>query len=470
MLSGFEAKPLRESSVAALRSELSTVTLPGYEALRSYAGNARNAVISAPSIAGNFTVDDADTTSTDNGGTVIVTSSGKRWKRVFDGAVDVRWFGAKGDGTANDTAAFTAAGNTKGTGAVQVDVPAGTWNLVSAPTPTGVVTWVVHAGASFAGVANPLATTTSRIVRYSGPQGPLLLQSNRTNVAGEALGLYIHIGDNPTATPGAGDSVAQTITINNLNGRQHLWGLNIVVTQDSSGLDGVLRGLEVEIANVKSFVADPFSGGSRKNGIELIMHGASTFKGSAALMLWANDASGSGWWNEGIALARCFQYGVHFYKDAGGTDLVNPFSVAAIFDSSNSENVLKVNGTHGSVIDLSTVNGITRFVKMHAASNSTLPFSNAADFSTTIELGAGSTASQQAYFALADRGTQKWWLLKGADNTFNLFDVANGRTVFTLATSGNDPTYVFVNNALKQVTKGANDSGGAGFSVLRVAN
>ncbi|MDD2663952.1 MAG: tail fiber domain-containing protein [Dechloromonas sp.] len=43
---------------------------------------------------GVFRVDPSDTTSTDNGGTILVDASGRRWKRDFSGAVSVLWFGA----------------------------------------------------------------------------------------------------------------------------------------------------------------------------------------------------------------------------------------------------------------------------------------------------------------------------------------------------------------------------------------
>lgn len=47
---------------------------------------------------GQFYFDEADTTSADNGGTVIVTASGKRWKRVNVGrTLSIVDFGAVGD-------------------------------------------------------------------------------------------------------------------------------------------------------------------------------------------------------------------------------------------------------------------------------------------------------------------------------------------------------------------------------------
>jgi hypothetical protein len=84
---------------------LTAISLADYTALRAYAGLAKSAYVTgylvsvAPSgIAGYFTRDDSDTTSADNGGTVIVDALGRRWKRQYDGEMSVKWFGAVGDG------------------------------------------------------------------------------------------------------------------------------------------------------------------------------------------------------------------------------------------------------------------------------------------------------------------------------------------------------------------------------------
>lgn len=54
---------------------------------------------------------DSASTATHDGGLVIAPTgvATGRWKRIFDGDVNVRWFGAKGDGSTDDTAAFLAA-------------------------------------------------------------------------------------------------------------------------------------------------------------------------------------------------------------------------------------------------------------------------------------------------------------------------------------------------------------------------
>jgi hypothetical protein len=76
---------------------------------------------------------DSASTATNNDGTIIqatgVTTG--RWMRIYDGDLNTSWFGAKGDGVADDTAAIQATIAVLSSGAGQVFIPAGTYLVTS---------------------------------------------------------------------------------------------------------------------------------------------------------------------------------------------------------------------------------------------------------------------------------------------------------------------------------------------------
>jgi hypothetical protein len=85
------------------------IAIANYTNLRAYTGTQPRIYISGTAgttkptgIAGTFQHDPTDTTSADNGGTIIVGGDGRRWKRDFSGAVNVQWFGALGNNSADD--------------------------------------------------------------------------------------------------------------------------------------------------------------------------------------------------------------------------------------------------------------------------------------------------------------------------------------------------------------------------------
>lgn len=72
--------------------------------IRAFSGAINNVYTIDIGQQGNWYYDASDATSLDNTGTVLVTADGKRLKRVYANEANVKWFGAKGDGSTDDTA------------------------------------------------------------------------------------------------------------------------------------------------------------------------------------------------------------------------------------------------------------------------------------------------------------------------------------------------------------------------------
>lgn len=75
---------------------------------------------------GTFRYDATDTTTADNGVTIIVDAGGGRWKRQYTGNIDARWAGCVGDSTASTagTDNLAAFARLNALGVVLVDFPA----------------------------------------------------------------------------------------------------------------------------------------------------------------------------------------------------------------------------------------------------------------------------------------------------------------------------------------------------------
>jgi Phage tail repeat like/Pectate lyase superfamily protein len=85
---------------------------------------------------GLFYWDESDTTSTADGATILNVSGGNasgRWKRDWIGAISPRWFGARGNGTSDDTAPMQACFDRAKAGRYPIYIPAGIYkcNIVS---------------------------------------------------------------------------------------------------------------------------------------------------------------------------------------------------------------------------------------------------------------------------------------------------------------------------------------------------
>lgn len=192
-----------------------------------------------------------------------------------------------------------------------------------------------------------------------GSRAPLFIWQNPSGTvpAGYNVGEQIWIGENPVATPGANQAVAQTIGVVNGNGRSVLYGLNILMDicgpaegcSTSAGyIDSAATGLEIDVGASASFTPlnAAFNATAGTNPVE----GVQAYCGgniycTAAYTVWSNGSTGVNWWKEGLTISRTSQVGLHFVTISG--DSVNAFQAAAIQDDSNSTNVIDVgSGTH----------------------------------------------------------------------------------------------------------------------------
>jgi hypothetical protein len=104
---------------------------------------------------------DSTSTETDNGGTIIkptaVTTG--RWKRPDSGAINIRWFGATGDGVTDDTTAIQAAIDHGVSVSKSLFVPSGDYLAESLVPKTGLTI-----KGEWSGIGTPGQSTNSRFV------------------------------------------------------------------------------------------------------------------------------------------------------------------------------------------------------------------------------------------------------------------------------------------------------------------
>lgn len=117
-------------------ADLAALQLANYAALRQYTGSRQSVYVTgylstsaASGVAGTFVRDNGDTTTADNGGTVIVDAANRRWKRQFAGPANVLWFGADPSYVIDSTAAFQAAILFGSWNGITIYVPNGTYRI-----------------------------------------------------------------------------------------------------------------------------------------------------------------------------------------------------------------------------------------------------------------------------------------------------------------------------------------------------
>lgn len=135
-----------------------------YSTLRAYAGNAEEVRVLNKDSFGSFYLDTVDTTSPDDGGTVIVTTSGVRYKRAYHGNIKASWFRS---GESNDDSASSKAAKAALSWSLDsdgdyplvpycpwaiVELPSGVWTLTSEiDTGNREVVWIVPVGCQLIG-------------------------------------------------------------------------------------------------------------------------------------------------------------------------------------------------------------------------------------------------------------------------------------------------------------------------------
>src|ERR1700761_640533 len=153
---------------------------------------------------GEFYWDNASTLA-DNGGTIIkATPAVGRWIRVFQDPVDVRSFGAKGDGVTDDTADINAAIAAVTSGQI-IFGPNGVYIISSTLTLANPVTVNLNS----ATIQFPASVASTSFAAFT------ITSNNVTIKNGTIIGTYDPVHDIPT--PGAGPS-----GVNNLAGKSNM--------------------------------------------------------------------------------------------------------------------------------------------------------------------------------------------------------------------------------------------------------
>ena len=198
-----------------LNSILDTVVpITDYTAFRNYTGRATQIRITSDGIAGFFKYDPTDTTSVDNSGTIIVAGS-KRWKRVFDGVVSVKDFGADPSASAAVNTAAIQACLDAASDNTTIDFVGGYYNvsapLVVPPNLTGCV--FLGNGATIKcnhnGDGLVMIATNENFSRHKvydlnvvGPN--VSYPNNPSELAGTSTGAGLRMGYNDTSNTAAG--------------------------------------------------------------------------------------------------------------------------------------------------------------------------------------------------------------------------------------------------------------------------
>jgi hypothetical protein len=317
-------------------------------------------------------------------------------------------------------------------------------------------------GKSNTGVNSNPALRVQRDASHSGSVGanPSALQV-KTNVAdgvtNKEVGATIEIEVDAT-TQNESSSCFNTLAQRNVIGSTNLFGGTCVVqdntTRSSTNSPGSTIGLEVDV--IASGPDD--AGVGRRFGLDIVCieedtsaDGASTFRAGVRVRNTGSGVSAANTWqyafearaddtnggiNTGFYAKDCTNYGVyiegtptiHYYAlaDSGS---VSTLRLGSLNQTAVNTSQIQFTGGNASAVTQITYGSILCTISDATASSE--------DGTMTINARMGGTNTAVAQFT-------------GADAT--------------------DPVKLYVGGSLAQVTAGANDSGGAGYKVLRIPN
>lgn len=310
----------------------------------------------------------ANGTGTDDGGSYHDMANGSQLKLIINSLVNVKQFGAIGDGTTDDLVAFTNAGSIADS--VEVEVSSGNYLLSSQPNPTATrTTWIIQRGASFVN-PNSLAPGDSQKIVSTGDYDSIegdpnyhegiftYLETNSAETGYGNLGLHGSVNSSQktgAATAGAVIGVSGFAANDKLDHSGGAWALYGTAVRED-GVTGPAFGLELDIANLGStvqlFPFDPFSAGQNQtlwlgSGGEIseTADAPSLGTASAAIGIISNDP----------AFQADFDKGIVFHSEAiSGTDGLTGLGIAIAMATRHSH--AWFNGDNTKVAEITSTN------------------------------------------------------------------------------------------------------------------
>lgn len=336
---------------------------------------------------GDYWYDSTDTTSVDNGCTVIVATDGARWK-LFGQERNVRQCGAKGNGSYNDAPAFMAAiASITGSGG-KIVVPHGTYYFATAVDQvTKSIYWDIQPGARFTGPGYTVFNFPC--MKVNGAQvaaGPYIIGRDNFNAPVTPGGTGAFNVEYVAPSSQTSNGVALFVGARGNNATGDVWAMNPVITADASA-GGVFQGIELDVNNhsatsrVKGMSINGVGSSDVDVGIELIRTDSSQYtiginvrNSAQALRIEGNGLSRGIVINESVVTANTLLTGTQLTNGADSivlhrnTDTAPSGFFLRLVDAANVTNLLTI-GITGTFTSKGVVQGSNLRADVAAVAN-----------------------------------------------------------------------------------------------------